>query len=233
MKKQKHIAGFNPFRLKKDELLWLLQHKCKHGHNYLEHPACFVKERPPDCPFTEKIGFLDIEASNIKANFGIILSYCIKEENGKIFSGVLTRHDIMSQNYDKKLIEKCIKDLRRFDRIVVYYGGDNRFDIPELRTRAVMWGLDFPFYKEIKVLDLYSYIKRKFNFHCNRLEIACEFFGIKAKKHPIKYDVWIRAMSGDKKALNYILTHNKEDVISLEKLYHKVVNYINGPNSSI
>jgi len=171
--------------------------------------------------------------SNFQADFGVVLTYCIKEENGKIYCGKITPQEIRNGTYDKNLLTKCVKDMKRFDRLVYYWGGDYRFDIPFLRSRALLYGLDFPLYKEIKGLDLYTYIKKKFRFHRNRLETACEFFGIPAKQHPIKFDVWIKALGGNQKALNYILTHNKEDVVSLEKLYHKVLPYINTPNSSI
>ncbi|KKL84703.1 hypothetical protein LCGC14_1962040, partial [marine sediment metagenome] len=62
-------------RLKKKETVWLANHKCKHRHNYIEHYNCYITENPD----MERIGFLDIECSNLKADYGIILSYCIKK----------------------------------------------------------------------------------------------------------------------------------------------------------
>ena len=219
----------NLANLKKEEIIKRHYWRCVHGHTGLEHPKCYEQAHG----VREKIGFLDIEASNTEATFGLVLTYCIKEENGKIYYGKITPEEIKNGTYDRNLLKKCIKDMKRFDRLVYYWGGDNRFDIPFLRSRAVLYNLDFPLYKEIKGLDLYTYIKKKFRFHRNRLETACEFFGIPAKAHPIKFDVWVKALGGNQKALNYILTHNKEDVISLEKLYHKVLPYINIPNTSI
>lgn len=220
-------------RFKKDELLWVLTHNCRHGHTYAEHPNCLLEEKPNMSPVFERVGFLDIEASNLKANFGIVLSYCIKEEDGKIFERAVTPKEMRNGTFDKNLLKQCSEDLRKFDRIVVYYGADYRFDIPDLRTRAVMYNVDFPLYKEIKVLDLYPYIKKKFNFHSNRLAVACDFFGIAAKDHPIRYEEWLNALSGKKKALDYIVQHNREDVISTELLYKKILPYINIPNTSI
>jgi len=223
----------NIARLRKDEIIWLHQHKCRHGHTYLEHSNCIEVEKPNMCPAFEKIGFLDIEASNLKADFGIILSYCIKEENGKIIGRAVTPKELKGEIYDKNLVEQLCSDIRTFDRIVVYYGTDYKFDLPFIRTRAVFWGLNFPSYKEIKVFDMYPVVKKKFKLHRNRLETACDFFGIPSKGHRLKPDIWFKAMTGQKKGLDFILEHNKEDVISLEDLYHKTIKYSNIPNTSI
>lgn len=219
-------------RLRKDEILWLYNNYCRHNHRYIEHLSCFEKEKPRS-PINEKIGFLDIEASNLKADFGVVISYCIKEENGDILEGVMKPSEIKKGIYDKNVLKKCVSDMRKFDRLVHYYGGNYRFDIPFIRSRAMLHGLDFPLYKEIKSLDLYTYVKKTLKLHNNRLQTACDFFGIASKEHPMTYDVWMKALSGKKKALDYILEHNREDVISTEKLYHKMLPYINTPNSSI
>jgi len=200
---------------------------------FIEHPKCFLSEKPADAPFTEKIGFLDIEASNLKASFGYVFSYCIKELDGPLYEGCVTQQDIVSGIFDKRILKKCIDDMRKFDRIVVYYGGDARFDIPFLRTRAVYYKMDFPIYRELQLLDLFLVIKRRFKFHNNRLQTACDFFGIPCKEHGMNHDIWIRAMAGNKMALDYILQHNREDVLSTEALYKRVINYSNVPKQSL
>jgi uncharacterized protein YprB with RNaseH-like and TPR domain len=132
---------------------------------------------------------------------------------------------------DKGVVKQCVEDMRKFDRLTFHYG--DRFDIPFLRTRAVYHGLDFPLYKEIKGTDTCSILWKKFKLHSNRLEAACKFFGIESKAHPIKQDIWITALGGNKKSLDYILTHCREDVASLEALYHKISDHNNIINKSI
>ncbi len=102
---------------------------------------------------------------------------------------------------------------------------NSRFDLPFLRTRAIFWELDFPIYKSIYATDVYYIIKNKFRLHRNRMETACRTFGIPCKTHPINPEIWQDAMTGDRKALQYILEHNVEDVISLELLWKKVNQY--------
>jgi uncharacterized protein YprB with RNaseH-like and TPR domain len=203
--------------LKKDELLDRLGFRCIHRHNGLSHPECYEQDRKKG----ERIGYLDIESSGLQADFAIVLSYCIKEQDGKILSRVITDKEMKDGTFDRDLLKQCVEDMRRFDRLVYHYG--DKFDIPVLRTRCVYWGLDFPLQKEIKGTDTYPILKYKFKLHSNRLESACTFFNIPSKGHRLEPNIWIKALSGDKKSLDYILTHNKEDVIALEELY-KLIN---------
>ena len=62
-------TNFN--RLKKDEMLWLYSHYCKHGHRYTEHPKCFHEEHA-ELVDAERVGFVDIETSGLNADFGWI-----------------------------------------------------------------------------------------------------------------------------------------------------------------
>lgn len=179
--------------------------------------------------FGEKIGFLDIEASNLHATFGIVFTYCIKELSGKLLQRSVTIKDLQGGLYDKNLLNQLIKDFEQFDRIVVYYGVDRRFDLPFLRTRAEYWKLDFPEYKILYCTDVYNIIRNKFKFHSNRLGIVCDFFKIPAKKHPMKPEIWGQMITCNvikvRKALTYILKHNIEDVLSLEGLWKRVNKY--------
>lgn len=217
----------NIARLPKDEIIRMSKFRCIHKHSGLEHPQCWQQENK----ITERIGYLDIETSGLQADFSIIFCYCIKESNGKILGRALRKEELRNKIYDKELTRECISDMKKFDTLVYYYG--DRFDIPTLRTRAVYWGLEFPLYKEIKGVDVYPIIKNKFNLHRNRLETACDFFKIPCKKHRIQPQIWFEAWGGEEKSLNWILSHCKEDVISLENLYKKVIDYSATINKSI
>lgn len=214
----------NLHRLKKDEIIRLITTRCKHRHTLLEHPQC-DKKKP------EKIGFFDIEASNLDADFGILLSYCIKEMDGKVIGRVITPKELASRNPDKTILKECVKDIRGFDRIVSYYG--TRFDVPYIRTRAMLYDLNFPGFQEVKHTDVYYWAKTKLSLHRKRLETVCDFLGIPAKGHRMEPGIWTAALTGNKKALNYILIHNKEDVVSLEKVYKRLLEYTANRANSI
>lgn len=162
-----------------------------------------------------------------------MLTYCIKELDGEIFKGKITRREILEGTFDKRIMKECIKDMMKFDRLVVYFGGDMRFDVPFLRTRAIYHNLYFPIYKELKLFDLYPVVKRKLKLTRNTLLAACSFFGIPAKQHQMEYQTWMRAMTGDKEALDHIMEHNIEDVESTEALWKRIIPYSNIPNSSL
>ena len=194
--------------------------RCTHGHTGLSHPQCFAKD---NCT-KERIGFFDIEASGLQANFAIILSYCIKEENGKILKRTIEPEAIKKGIYDKDLVRQLCIDLRKYDRICTYYG--TKFDIPFCRTRALKHKLDFPTYMELKHTDIYLMAKYKMNLNSRRLGVVCDFLDIEAKGHPLNPDIWLGCLSGNRKALAWVLTHNIEDVVSLEKLWKRINKFV-------
>ena len=143
-------------QLKKNEILRYSKQTCEHGHSLISHPQCLRKILGKE----EKIGFFDIETSNLVATYGYIFSYCIKKLNGKILKGIITKKDMEKGIFDKNLIKQLIIDMKKFDKLITYYG--SRFDIPFIRTRAIKYGLDFPVYKEIKHTDVYYIIRNRF-----------------------------------------------------------------------
>lgn len=216
----------------KQEILKYSKQTCPHGHSYLEHANCLEKA----LGHTERIGFLDIETSNFSASFGIVVTWCIKEKGGDIFEGYLEGKDFKEPSgfYDKRIMKMCVNTLKMFDRLVVYWGKDRRFDIPFLRTRALGMGIEFPLYQEGIVNDAYDIVKNKFKFGRNSLHAACSHLGIESKDTPVSPDMWVKAAIGrDRESIQYILQHNREDVISTEKLWDRISNFANTPKTSI
>lgn len=220
----------NPYHLKKQELLIYLTGTCKHRHAYIQHPRCFEREIMHNGK-SPKIGFLDLEFQNFKANYGIMLTYAIKEYGkNKILSGEITQNQVRSKTLDKQLVKKLIKDFSKFDVVVTYYG--TGCDLPYMRTRALKWNLPFPQYGYIKHIDMYYLVKHKLSLNRNSLENACALLGIEGKNH-VFGDIWIRAVTGHKPSIDYILKHNKLDVIILEKLYNRMITFSAKSNRSI
>jgi uncharacterized protein YprB with RNaseH-like and TPR domain len=214
-------------RLKKVDIVWMSQHRCKHRHTYLEHYNCYLEEVTPK----ERMGFFDIETSNLAANFGIMYCYCIKEHGtDKIYSSIIDEKRI-HKDLDKQVVKQCIKDIQKFDKLITFYG--TRFDIPFLRTRALYWGLDFPEFGQLYHNDLYYTIKYKCRLHSNRLENACRTILGRTDKTHLDPIAWIRALQGDKKSLSYIHQHCVYDVQDLEKLWERVHNFTAPKNTSV
>lgn len=218
------------YRLRKDQIVWMAQHRCPHRHSYLEHPQCFTG-------LPRRRGFFDIESSGLVADFGMMLTYAIKVENEEtIHRSVIRKQDINSAkagNEDRKVIAQCVKDLSQFDEIITYYGDDWRFDVPFVRTRAVAMDIPFPAFGTIKQVDVYPIIKKKFRLSRNRMENAARTLLGETEKNHLDGAIWRAAGRGDKESLAYILDHNMRDVRDLERLYHRVIDYVRDTPKSI
>ncbi len=177
------------------------------------------------------MGFFDLETSNLNANWGIILSYCILGEDNKLYKRLITKREIFSGRFDKGVCEQFCKDARQFDRLIGWYS--ERFDAPYARTRCMFHKIDFPLYKEIKHTDGWKVCRKKLRLHSNRLGTVAPFLGIEAKGHPINPDVWLSCLSGNQKALDFVMTHNKEDVESLRKVWHRLESYTKVDSASL
>ncbi len=171
----------------------------------------------------DRVGYLDLEASNLNANFGICFSWVIKEQGvDKLDYAVVTKEEMRNGILDKRVIQDFVNTIQKYTIVYTYYG--SRFDVPFLRTRALMHEIEFPALGETQHRDLYYLVRSKMKLNRNSLENATGALGIEGKTH-INWKFWIRAMTGDKQALDYILEHNKYDVIILEKLHEKLAKF--------
>lgn len=178
-------------------------------------------------PMVLREGYLDIEASQLKASFGIVYSWAIKTRGGEVESDVIRHHSLQGE---RRLLGALIRALKKYDMIYTYNG--TLFDIPFLRTRALRHGLEFPEYMEVYHTDLYFVAKHRLRMHSNRLEAITKFLRIDGKT-PLDPDIWVRASFGDKKALREILVHNIGDVVVLEKVHERLEPYYAGTRRSI
>jgi len=220
----------NIHKMTKKEICELADYRCKHGHNGLSHYNCYRNEQGLE----EKVGFLDIECSNLKANFGVMLSWCIKPAGSKkkdILQDVASREDLTGKGMDKRIVQSCVDAMEGFDRIVGHYS--SRFDVPFIRTRALMHGIPFPKYGQIKHTDTWRMAKQLLCLHSNRQDVVAEALQGKTVKTRINSDYWIKALQGDEKALAYVLDHNIKDVIDLEKNYNKMEEFFRRVGTSL
>lgn len=215
--------------MKRDEILDLFKWRCKHGHNGISHYNCWIRESG----HAEKVGFIDIETSNLAANFGIILSWAIKPagKGKKIIYGVISKEDLTSGDLDKRVVADCINTMRKFNRLIGHYS--SRFDLPFIRTRALYWDLDFPGYGEIIQEDVWDIARRVLKLHSNRQDVVADTLLGGTRKTRFDAKHWIMALQGDSGALKYILDHNKKDVLDLEQNYNKLTPFVRKGRRSI
>lgn len=219
-------------RLSKAQLVYLATHNCKeHGHKFMEHYNCYLAENPKE----QKFGFLDIEASHLTADIGILLTWAIKDgDSHEVLHDSITKADIEHAKRgeeDKRVVRSLVEACKQFDVLVTYYG--SKFDIPFMRTRAVALGIPFPHYGTLKQIDAYYAVKFKFKLISSRLVRACKALLGKSDKTEIDWDIWRAAARGEKNALAYVLDHNIKDVKDLEKLYKVVAPFSKGNQNSL
>lgn len=213
--------------LRKDQIVKLSKGRCKHGHSYLVHYQCFQQETGNKL----RVGFFDIETSNLAADFGIVFLYCIKVAGeDKILHRVITPAELRN-GLDKEVIKQVIEDLQQFDLIITYYG--TKFDLPFVRTRALYHHLKFPEFGAMQHKDAYYIVKSKFRLSRNRMEQAARILLGKTQKTHIDPVHWLKALQGNEQSLAYILDHCKKDVLDLEDLYNEIVPYVKNTTKSL
>lgn len=237
----------NPNKLLKADLvyLWeeLFHNRCEHGTSYAEHPACWMKDHK-EFKLDEKIGYLDIETSNLDAPFGFILSWCIKEDGGAVDGMHVMMSDFERQRngklkdgvtVDEHILRGLVSELKKYDKIVVYWGKNRRHNVPFIRHRCIKLDIEFPLYGTVYCIDLWDWGKNllKMGQYNNSLWSVCNELGIPAKSTRCPRYYWPIANTGNMKAVHTIFQHNVEDVECLESLYHTLEPYYRRMRTSI
>jgi len=171
------------------------------------------------------VGF-DLETTNLKADFSVILSACIKPFGKNV---IVFRADEYNLDWkdgdrknDKAITRAIVKELSKHAVIMGHYM--TRFDIPYLNAKAVKYRL--PSLPNLFVLDTYNLAKRNINITRRRLDsLAGYFFG--GKKTVVEGELWMKAaMDGDLAALDRIVSHNIQDVVLLERLAQSLFPFV-------
>ena len=136
-------------------------------------------------------------------------------------------YDLQDKRISQSLIN-CMKT--EADLLVTYYG--TGFDIKFMRSRAMWWEQDFPTVGEKYHLDMYYRAKSLGKLHRNSLMAHTTFLGIPGKDHVLG-ETWGRARVGDPDSLDYVVNHNVEDVVILERLYERYKPYFRLTKKSI
>ena len=215
-------------KMTKGQILELFNYKCTHGHNGLSHYNCYMREEKKE----ERVGCLDIEASNLKANFGIILSWAIKPlHEEEIYYDVITKRDLKAGVMDRDVVATLLDTIdTSFDRVVTWYG--TKFDIPYIRSRALYHGLEHYKFGEVLHTDAYYMARSKLCIHSNRQGVVGGFLSGEDIKTKIDFEHWLKALTGNEKSLAYILDHNLADVQQLEDNYLKLRDFVKINNRS-
>lgn len=130
---------------------------------------------------------------------------------------------------DTEVVKWCWNILDEADIIVAHYG--KHFDIPVMNARFIAMGLPPP--SPYKIIDTKDSASRKFNFPYNSLDGLGEYLGL-GRKMKTDFTLWVECLQGIKKSWTYMVEYCIQDVLLLEKVYKKLVPWIeNHPNMGL
>lgn len=165
--------------------------------------------------------FFDIEATNLSASMGYILCIGYKwahEKEVHLIRIDQTPEGRLHKTDDSGVLKQFGKVFEQADVVVHHFG--EYFDIPFIQTRRMMKGLKpMPVVAQV---DTWRIAKKRLKFHSNRLAALISSLKCPYAKTELKGDIWIEAMAGEKKAVDYVVKHCKYDVLSLEWVYDKI-----------
>ena len=126
--------------------------------------------------------------------------------------------------HDDRHVVETLRNLMLEADVIVHHKGDS-FDRPYLNTRILHHKL--PALPPIASIDTYKVAKANFFLNSNSLNYLGKFLGVGSKIHT-EYELWLRVLNGERKAVEEMVTYNKQDVLLLEKIFKKLQPYVSG-----
>lgn len=173
----------------------------------------------------------DLECSGLNSDFGIILCGCsMIWRDGKARKGDVVTYRIddykgyATKKWDDRQLCNDIRDELETADIIVGWNS-RRFDVPYLNGRLMYWG-DRTMNK-IKHIDLMYQARYKLKMHSSRLAAVQSFLGLPDEKSEMKPQMWMRAVTGEKKSMDYIVDHCIRDVMVLDEAFDKLKHFVN------
>lgn len=192
------------------------------------------------------IGYLDIETSNLQADFGFMLSWSLLVrdlETGemKLIHDFVTRkdYDFAERNKDrdlkdKRILKSLIKAMADCDCFIGHWFiGKHRHDIPYIRTRCAINKISgFPKHKMVRYGDTQKWGSQIHRLRSFGLAAMADAFQISTQKTPIQTKTWKNAMDfAFKKDISYIVDHNDKDVIITDQVHRHIEEYVPIPST--
>lgn len=129
-----------------------------------------------------------------------------------------------------KLMLKGVHDMLDEADMVVHYNGTS-FDIPTLNKEFILNRMSPP--APYKQVDLYRTGKGVFRFQSHKLDYITNILDLGQKIRHEGQELWTKCMKGDNAAWKRMKKYNIQDVVLLEKLYHRILPWLKGhPNMS-
>jgi DNA polymerase elongation subunit (family B) len=130
----------------------------------------------------------------------------------------------------KKLVNKAHLMLSEADAVIHFNG--SRFDIPTLNKEFLLNNYAPP--TTFQQIDLLRTARKHFRFPSNKLDYLAQVLGLGKKFKHAGHELWVKCMAGDGDAWTEMEKYNIQDVVLLEKVYHKLLPWIsNHPSHAV
>lgn len=178
----------------------------------------FDIETAPMVVYSWRVGWkINIHTDNIIEDWKIICISYKWEHEDKVKNFVWDENQC-----DKQMLIDFIKIANEADELIAHNG--DRFDIKKIRTRCIFHRI--PMFPNYRTLDTLKKAKSGFNFNSNRLDYIARFLGVGQKVEHEGFDMWVKCLKGDKKALSEMVRYCDGDIVVLEDVYLVLQNYI-------
>jgi len=128
---------------------------------------------------------------------------------------------------EKEMIKEFVNIMGDAHELVAHNG--YRFDVRELRTRAIYHGvLMFPNYR---TLDTLKKSQHYFNFASNKLDYIGKFLNVGRKLDHEGKELWEKVVDGDEASLQKMIKYCEQDVILLEDAFFVLSPFIDHNNN--
>lgn len=135
-------------------------------------------------------------------------------------SNVLTSSEAIQED-DERIMTNLWKLFDEADVVIAYNGLG--FDIPKVNSRWVSLGMVPP--SSYRVIDPCKVASKQFGFSSNKLDALAGYFGIDHKLDT-EFDLWVRCLRGESKALKEMSLYNIKDTEILEEVYLRLMPWI-------
>jgi hypothetical protein len=195
----------------------------------------YLEERGADPGNLMKTCVWDIEATGLVADFGYMLTCCIKNlDTGEIKVFRLDETEFYQKGKDNPELwndmdywevidmELCDQVRKELDKYMVAITWNGRwYDERFLQTRLMGCGLESlsPNLRQFDVMQLW---KKVMNTKSNRQDAAKNFLKIDKEPDTHNWAAWRMAASGVKAGFDFICDHNVKDVQQLHEIAEKV-----------
>lgn len=155
-----------------------------------------------------------------------MLSYSAKWLNDKkVTTKTLPMYSPWKKNKsdDSALVKSLWQLFNEADILVAHNG--NQFDIKKMNALFIKHGLNPP--SPYKSIDTKLEAKRYFRFDSNKLDDLGHYLKIGRKLKHEGIDLWFDCMAGKKAAWQKMAEYNKQDVLLLERVYLKLLPWMN------